>query len=90
MSSDSKQEVPINKYEQVLVAARESRRLNDLAKLNGRELKRRPTSLGWERLAAERITYTYAREALEDQVMEIPQAEPVSAPAPTETQPEAE
>ena len=52
----------INRYEEVLIAAREARRLNDLAKNNGRELKRRPTQLAWERLQDHRVKFTYEPE----------------------------
>lgn len=53
---------PVNKYEECLIAAREARRLNDLAKNNGRELKRRPTQLAWERLSERRVNFTYEPE----------------------------
>jgi len=65
--------IAINKYEEVLVAAREARRLNDLARNNGRELKRRPTQLAWERLNSTMIRFTYEPEA-EPQTF-LPEAE---------------
>ncbi|HYV51455.1 MAG TPA: DNA-directed RNA polymerase subunit omega [Dongiaceae bacterium] len=53
----------MNKYEQVLIAAREARRLNDVAKLSGRELRVRPTTVAWERLTQGKIKHTYEPEA---------------------------
>lgn len=53
----------MNKYEMVLIAAREARRLNELAKLSGGELKIRPTTLAWSRLTSGKIQYTYEPEA---------------------------
>ena len=49
----------MNKYEMVLIAAREARRLNEMAKLSARELKVRPTTIAWDRLMTGRIKYTY-------------------------------
>ncbi len=63
----------MNKYEMVVIASREARRLNDVARSYGRELKRRPTILAWERLHDGKIKYTW-EEAL-------PEA-PVSAELP--------
>ena len=59
----------MNKYEMVMIAAREARRINDFAKLSGRELKRRPTSLAWELLNTGRIKYTYDAEMLDAEKM---------------------
>ncbi len=58
----------MNKYEMVMIAAREARRLNDVAKLSGRELKRRPTALAWELLNTGRIKYTYNAEAFDKEL----------------------
>jgi hypothetical protein len=52
----------MNKYEQIMIAAREARRLNGLARQTGRELKRRPTALAWDRLSAGKIQHTYEPE----------------------------
>ena len=52
----------MNKYEMIMIAAREARRLNGLARMTGRELKRRPTVLSWERLSSGKIKYTYEPE----------------------------
>ena len=53
----------MNKYEMVLIAAREARRLNDVAKLSGRELRVRPTTVAWDRLIQDKIKHTYDPEA---------------------------
>jgi DNA-directed RNA polymerase subunit K/omega len=53
----------MNKYEMVLISAREARRLNELAKLSGGELRIRPTTLAWDRLSSGKIKYTYEPEA---------------------------
>jgi hypothetical protein len=49
----------VNKYEMVLISAREARRLNEMAKLSARELKVRPTTLAWDRLTQNKIHFTY-------------------------------
>ena len=53
----------MNKYEMVLIAAREARRLNDVAKLSGRELRVRPTTVAWDRLGQGKIKHTYEPES---------------------------
>ena len=55
----------MNKYEMVIIASREARRLNDVARSYGRELKRRPTILAWERLHDGKIKYTWEEAAPE-------------------------
>ena len=55
----------MNKYEMVVIASREARRLNDVARSYGRELKRRPTLLAWERLRDGKIKYTWEEAAPE-------------------------
>jgi DNA-directed RNA polymerase subunit K/omega len=70
----------MNKYEMIIAAAREARRLNDAAKMAGRELKIRPTVLAWERMQTGKINVTYDTDRFEDAV---PAAEP--APAAEET-----
>ena len=57
----------MNKYEMVLIAAREARRLNELARLSGRELKIRPTFLAWDRLKEGKIKFTYEPEKFESE-----------------------
>jgi DNA-directed RNA polymerase subunit K/omega len=52
----------MNKYEMVLIAAREARRINEVARMHGRELKVRPTVASWERLLSGKIKYTYEAE----------------------------
>ena len=52
----------MNKYEMIMIAAREARRLNGLARATGRELKRRATVLSWERLSSGKIQHTYEPE----------------------------
>lgn len=49
----------MNKYEMVLISAREARRLNEGAKLAGRELKIRPTELAWDRMQDGKVKFTY-------------------------------
>jgi DNA-directed RNA polymerase subunit K/omega len=48
-----------SRYELVMIAAREARRLNDAARINGKELKRRVTKVAWERLLEGKIAFTY-------------------------------
>jgi DNA-directed RNA polymerase subunit K/omega len=60
----------MNKYEMVLIAAREARRLNEVAKLSGRELRVRPTTVAWDRLTQGKIQHTYEPEAAEPQRQE--------------------
>jgi len=55
----------VNKYEMVLISAREARRLSDVARILGRELKVRPTMLAWERLSRDKIQHTYDPERFE-------------------------
>lgn len=71
MSTDKKFDVPENKYEAVLVAAREARRLNELARFNDRELRRRPAALAWERMSEARVAYTYEPDTSDDDKLEI-------------------
>lgn len=68
----------MNKYELIVIAAREARRLNAVAKLSGRDLKERATSIAWRRLKGDEIKFTYEPESFE---AEEPQA-PASPPAP--------
>jgi DNA-directed RNA polymerase subunit K/omega len=58
----------MNKYEMIIAAAREARRLNDVAKMAGRELKIRPTVLAWERMQTGKVNVTYEAERFEDAV----------------------
>ena len=55
----------MNKYEMVLISAREARRLCDVARVLGRELNVRPTILAWERLSGDKIQHTYEPERFE-------------------------
>jgi hypothetical protein len=52
----------MNKYEMVIIASREARRLNALARNTGRELRRRPTLVAWDRLVGRQINHTYDPE----------------------------
>jgi len=52
----------MNKYEMVLISAREARRINEVARMHGRELRVRPTTAAWERLISGKIKYTYEAE----------------------------
>lgn len=58
----------MNKYEMIIASAREARRINDIAKLAGRELKVRPTALAWERMQMGKVNVTYEAERFEDAV----------------------
>ena len=58
----------MNKYEMIMIASREARRLNEIARLSGRELKERPTTLAWKLLTEGKIKYTYNPETLEEQL----------------------
>ena len=49
----------VNRYEKVVISAREARRLNEVARISGRELKIRPTALAWTRLVAGKIKFSY-------------------------------
>jgi DNA-directed RNA polymerase subunit K/omega len=69
----------MNKYEMIIAAAREARRLNEIAKMAGRELKIRPTVLAWERMQTGKVNFTYEAERFEDAV-----------PTPEETPPAEE
>ena len=51
-----------NKYELVMVASREARRLNELARASGKELKRRITEVALERLNDGKIEFVYTDE----------------------------
>ena len=54
-----------SKYELVMIAAREARRLNESARASGKELKRRVTDVAWERLQQGKIRYTYSDDPVE-------------------------
>jgi len=71
----------MNKYELIVIAAREARRLNAVAKLSGRDLKERATVIAWRRLQGDEIQFTYEPESYEP---EEPQAAP---PAPAAEMP---
>lgn len=49
----------INKYEMVVVAGREARRLNELAHQQGRELKGRVTDIAMKRYLSGEVKYRY-------------------------------
>ena len=49
----------MNKYEMVLIAAREARRMNDIARLSGSEFTVRPTTVAWQRLMDGKLEHTY-------------------------------
>ena len=49
----------LNKYEMVIVAGKEARRLNELARTQGRELKRRVTHLAMDRFVRGEIKFKY-------------------------------
>jgi DNA-directed RNA polymerase subunit K/omega len=72
-----------SKYELVVIASREARRLNERARAGGKELKRRVTDVAWDRLVNGDINYTYGELPYEDEplpppptpTMEIPEDE---------------
>ncbi|NNF05430.1 MAG: DNA-directed RNA polymerase subunit omega [Candidatus Eisenbacteria bacterium] len=70
-----------SKYELVVIASREARRLNEVARASGRELKRRVTDVAWERLSQGSLQYTYADPEPEEEP-QIPMDEAAAAPAP--------
>lgn len=49
----------LNKYEMVIVAAKEARRLNEMARTQGRELKRRVTHLAMDRFVHGEVKFKY-------------------------------
>lgn len=53
----------INKYEMVVVAAREARRLNEMAHQQGRDLKGRVTDLAMKRYLGRDVKYRYEEPA---------------------------
>jgi|GEM_PF-1070417 len=76
-----------SEYELVMIASREARRLNEVARANGKEIKRRVTEVAWERLLEGKIHYVYgeppvdAEETLDEAVaaaVEAAAAEDVS------------
>ena len=56
-----------SKYELVMIAAREARRLNDKARASGKEIRRRVTEVAWERLTTGKIHYTYGELPFEEE-----------------------
>lgn len=71
-SSDVRTSTPesrLNKYEMVVVAAREARRINEQARQQGREIKGRVTSVAMKRYLSGEVKYRYE--------------EPAAAPTPT-------
>jgi DNA-directed RNA polymerase subunit K/omega len=53
-------ESKLNKYEMVLVAAKEARRLNDLARQQGREIRGRITEVALDRFLKGEVKYRYS------------------------------
>ena len=68
----------MSKYELVMIAAREARRLNDRARASGKELKRRVTEVAWERLQDGKIKHTYGEVPYEEEPV-VPLDEAVMA-----------
>jgi DNA-directed RNA polymerase subunit K/omega len=56
-----------SRYEMVMIAGREARRLNELARTNGKELKRRVTEVAWERLQTGKVYFSYQEPPREDE-----------------------
>jgi DNA-directed RNA polymerase subunit K/omega len=71
----------MNKYEMVMIAAREARRLNDIARISGRDLKIRPTTLAWKLLHDGKIKYTFSSEPF-DQETSLESIEGIVPPSP--------
>ena len=61
-----------NKYELVIVAAREARHLNELSRITGEPLPGKVTTIAITRVLDEEVTYSY----------EEPEPEPESEPLP--------
>lgn len=80
----------MNKYEMVMIAAREARRLNDIARLSGRELKVRPTSLAWKLLHEGKIKYTFSSEPFDPEAPIEGIEAIIPPPSPPEVAPEEE
>jgi DNA-directed RNA polymerase subunit K/omega len=55
-------EVRLNKYEMVIVAAKEARRLNELANQQGRELKGRVTHIAMSRFLNGQVKFKYEEQ----------------------------
>jgi DNA-directed RNA polymerase subunit K/omega len=66
-----------SKYELVMIAAREARRLNERARASGKELKRRVTEVAWERLEHGDIHFTYGELPYEDEPLPPPPMIPI-------------
>lgn len=62
----------MNKYEMVLIAAREARRMNDIARLSGSEFTVRPTTVAWQRLMDGKLDFTYEPVKHEPKPVEAP------------------
>jgi DNA-directed RNA polymerase subunit K/omega len=61
-SSDVRTSTPesrLNKYEMVVVAAREARRINEQARQQGREIKGRVTDVAMRRYLSGEVKYRY-------------------------------
>ena len=56
-----------SEYELVMIAGREARRLNELARLRNRKIKGRVTFLAWDRLQTGRILFTYDEVPTDEQ-----------------------
>lgn len=52
-----------NKYELVIVAAREARHINELARLTGEPLTGKVTAIALERVLREEVPFTYEEPA---------------------------
>ena len=65
----------MNKYEMVLISAREARRLNEGAKMAGREMIVRPTELAWDRMQDGKVKFTYEDETPEAEEEVVVEAE---------------
>jgi len=59
--------VNLSKYELVMIASREARRLNDRARASGKELRRRVTDVAWERVQTGKVKYTYGELPYEEE-----------------------
>ncbi|MDI6808774.1 MAG: hypothetical protein QME66_07310 [Candidatus Eisenbacteria bacterium] len=61
---------PANKYEMVIIAAREARRVNDLARGSGQKTERKVTLSAVEKAMKGEVRYLYEGEAQEQEEKE--------------------
>ena len=65
-------ESEINKYEMVVVTAREARRINDIARMQGRDLKARVSIVARKRFLTGLVKYRY------EEAIQVPPQPPIT------------